>query len=259
MLLHAGTAKAAKLGALDRLEGQLARWQNCSRWLAEHHEDGDLGKTLLRATTTLSAALASLRQGSALQPSHGLFDGSNWMHTFDMDEIRPAILPAARSLLQVAAAGGGCGQSGGGCGLYKGMDIGRGNPAEYQTASVSAAACCWECTERKPDYAGFVYNFESSACYCKKVLRRSLLLLCYRQPRSVLSAVHKLAPQQKLGLFLISRQPLCMVWQPGPGPREPHGNAPLLAGSTACCGEIWAAGDHVPVGTSFGHFDGGGR
>ena len=190
-LLHAGTSKEAKLGALSRLEAQLLRWQNCSKYMAEHKETGRVGATMLKATAAISVALKSFRDGEPLGgPRGGLFDGGDWNSVFDMDEIRPAILPAAKTLIKAAVAGTGDTQTqqclhtvlettcskcdhmaylliflfsfvecvdsvlarvavppapgcSGDCGLYKGMDIGRGNPAEYQTATVTAAACCW--------------------------------------------------------------------------------------------------------------------
>jgi hypothetical protein len=201
-LLHASTSPAARAVASARLLTQLMQWEDCSAKLA-HGERGQLGvllNTVIKRIIVVTHALASGKLGSA---DHDvLFTEDGWRE-FDTNEVRPALLPAAKALL--ASPSGTCN---GECAVYKGMDIGRGSPREYQTASPSVAACCFECTERRPRYLGFVYNFESSACYCK---------------------------------------------EPGPSNSAPiSASAPLLAGATRCCAELWAAGEHVQVKLTYG-------
>ena len=178
-------------------------WAGClGKSKAGAGSDRSLASLLDGVVTKSADMLAGLSGERSSGASSGLLLSQDEWHLLDVSELRLAVLPAVKTLLSYRE-GGGAGSCNKQCSLFKGMDIGRGNPHEFQVAATSAADCCWECTERTPDYRGFVYNAEPSACYCK---------------------------------------------QAGPSPSQPtNKELPLQAGATSCCGQLWAAGEHVPI------------
>ena len=70
---------------------------------------------------------------SRIQQSRGLLNKEEW-GVLDKMEMRLAILPAVKTLLGYHDNSGKCDN---GCAIFKGMDIGRGNPNEFQVICCS--------------------------------------------------------------------------------------------------------------------------
>lgn len=78
-----------------------------------------------------SAVLGALREPTgptSVQQSTSLLSAEDW-RVLDKMEIRLAILPAVKTMLEYHHNRGACKKD---CTIFKGMDIGRGNPHEFQ-------------------------------------------------------------------------------------------------------------------------------
>ena len=87
----------------------------------------------MHQSTVLSALGGPAGATSSAQYSKGLLSQEEW-RLLDRMEMRLAILPAVKTLLQYHNTNGACDKE---CTIFKGMDIGRGNPNEFQVISCS--------------------------------------------------------------------------------------------------------------------------
>lgn len=73
-----------------------------------------------------------------LASTSGRLLGKDEWHLLDVSEMRLAVLPAVKTLLSYHdGTGGTCDKQ---CKIFKGMDIGRGNPHEFQVNTYTQQA-----------------------------------------------------------------------------------------------------------------------
>ena len=90
----------------------------------------------MRQRAVLSALGDPAVATSSIQKSRGLLSQEEW-RVLDRMEMRLAVLPAVKTLLEFHDNSGACDKE---CTLFKGMDICRGNPHEFQV-SYFALVC----------------------------------------------------------------------------------------------------------------------